>query len=118
MSIFQDLVEDHDIAHRYNYVKRFVATPKPRKPEQFRRLGVPPREEAQVDYGRQRAPTRTVPGNTPPYLFMSVDRPEGRPQITPAAKLLTGDGKLTATRAADVVKRLFGLSPTAFRTGA
>jgi len=36
------------------------------------------------------------------------EKPEGVLQIHPAAKLLTGDPKLTATKAADVIKRLLG----------
>ena len=36
------------------------------------------------------------------------ERPEGLIQIHPAAKLLTGDPKLTASKAADIIKRLLG----------
>jgi hypothetical protein len=34
--------------------------------------------------------------------------PEGQIQIHPAVKLITGDSNLTASKAADVVKRLLG----------
>lgn len=36
------------------------------------------------------------------------EKPEGLIQIHPAAKLLTGDPKLTASKAADIIKRLLG----------
>ena len=36
VSIFQDLVEEHGFAHRYNSVKRFVATRSPRHERQCR----------------------------------------------------------------------------------
>jgi hypothetical protein len=64
VSIYQDLVEAHGFAHRYNSVKRFVAGLKTRAPERFDVLEFLPGEEAQVDYG-QGAPTlyHTVSGN-------------------------------------------------------
>ncbi len=51
-SIFQDLVELHGFAHRYNSVKRFVRVLKAREPERFDVLEALPGEEAQVDYGQ------------------------------------------------------------------
>ena len=51
VAIYQDLVESHGFAHRYNSVKRFVARLKSRAPERFDVLEFAPGEEAQVDYG-------------------------------------------------------------------
>jgi transposase len=51
-SIYQDLVERHGFAHRYNSVKRFVRVLKAREPERFDVLEFLPGEEAQVDYGQ------------------------------------------------------------------
>lgn len=51
-SLYQDLVEQHGFAHRYNSVKRFVAKLKARSPERFDVLEFLPGEEAQVDYGQ------------------------------------------------------------------
>ena len=51
MAIYQDLVESHGFAYRYNSVKRFVARLKRRAPERFDVLEFAPGEEAQVDYG-------------------------------------------------------------------
>ena len=51
-SLYQDLVEQHGFAHRYNSVKRFVAKLKARSPERFPVLEFLPGEEAQVDYGQ------------------------------------------------------------------
>ena len=56
-SLYQDLVEQHGFAHRYNSVKRFVAKLKARSPERFDVLEFLPGEEAHVDYG-QGAPAR------------------------------------------------------------
>ena len=70
VSIYQDLVESHGFAHRYNAVKRFVARLKARAPERFDVLEFLPGEEAQVDYG-QGAPTLTANGKYKrPYLFV------------------------------------------------
>ncbi|MCK4303285.1 MAG: sigma-54-dependent Fis family transcriptional regulator [Candidatus Eisenbacteria sp.] len=41
----------------------------------------------------------------------TVENPEGRVQITPAMKLITGDAKLTTDRAADLIKRLLAIRP-------
>jgi transposase len=51
MAIYQDLVDLHGFAHRYNSVKRFAAQLRVCEPEQFDRLEFAPGEEAQVDYG-------------------------------------------------------------------
>ncbi len=74
-AIFQDLVDTHGFAGRYNSVKRFVARMRVREPEQFDRLSFAPGEEMQVDYG-EGAPTR-VPGTEryrKPRLFVATLR--------------------------------------------
>ena len=50
MSIYQELVDDHGFASRYNSVKRFVATLRAREPERFDVLEFLPGE----DYGERR----------------------------------------------------------------
>ena len=60
MAIYQELVDVHAFAGRYNSVKRFVARTRIREPEQFDRLSFLPGEEMQADYD-EGAPTR-VPG--------------------------------------------------------
>ncbi len=81
MSIFQDLVEAHGFAHRYNSVKRFVATLKARAPERYDVLEFLPGEEAQVDYGRG-APTNRPSGTAQkrqrPYLFVMTLKYSGK----------------------------------------
>ncbi len=78
VSIYQDLVEAHGFAHRYNSVKRFVATLKARAPERFDVLEFLPGEEAQVDYG-QGAPTLVRPGTYKrPYLFVMTLKYSGK----------------------------------------
>ena len=78
VSIFQDLVEEHGFAHRYNSVKRFVATLRQRAPERFDVLEFLPGEEAQVDYG-QGALTRYKPGKYKrPYLFVMTLKYSGK----------------------------------------
>jgi transposase len=75
MAIYQDLVDLHGFAGRYNSVKRFVARTRVREPEQFDRLAFLPGEEMQVDYG-EGAPTR-VPGTDryrKPRLFVATLR--------------------------------------------
>jgi transposase len=52
MSIYQELVDAHGFAARYNSVKRFVAKLRARAPERFDVLEFLPGEEAQVDYGQ------------------------------------------------------------------
>jgi len=77
-SIYQDLVECHGFAARYNSVKRFVATLRARAPERFDVLEFLPGEEAQVDYG-QGAPTRTASGKYKrPYLFVMTLKFSGK----------------------------------------
>jgi transposase len=69
-SIYQDLVEAHGFAHRYNSVKRFVRGLKVREPERFDVLESLPGEEAQVDFG-EGALTRYTNGKyRRPYLFV------------------------------------------------
>ena len=78
MSVFQDLVDRHGFAHRYNSVKRFVATLKARAPERFDVLEFLPGEEAQVDYGLG-APTRTASGKYQrPILFVMTLKYSGK----------------------------------------
>lgn len=78
VSIFQDLVEEHGFAHRYNSVKRFVATLRQRAPERFDVLEFLPGEEAQVDYG-QGALTLCKPGKYKrPYLFVMTLKYSGK----------------------------------------
>ena len=75
MAIYQDLVDAHGFAGRYNSVKRFVASVRLREPEQFDRLSFLPGEEMQVDFG-EGAPTR-VPGEDryrKPRLFVATLR--------------------------------------------
>ncbi len=51
IAIYQDLVDRHDFASRYNSVKRFCRSLRQAEPAQFDRLEFLPGEEAQVDYG-------------------------------------------------------------------
>lgn len=51
MAIYQDLVDQHGFASRYNSVKRFCHRLRQTEPAQFDRLEFLPGEEAQVDYG-------------------------------------------------------------------
>lgn len=51
MAIYQDLVDHHGFASRYNSVKRFCRSLRRVEPAQFDRLEFLPGEEAQVDYG-------------------------------------------------------------------
>lgn len=78
VSIYQDLVEAHGFAHRYNSVKRFVGRLRARAPERFDVLEFLPGEEAQVDYG-QGAPTRTASGKSArPALFVMTLKHSGK----------------------------------------
>ena len=65
MSIYQELVDTHGFAHRYNSVKRFVAHLRARAPERFDVLEFLPGEEAQVDYGQ--GALTLVPGKADTY---------------------------------------------------
>ena len=77
-SLYQDLVEQHGFAHRYNSVKRFVAKLKARLPERFDVLEYLPGEECQVDYGLG-APTLYKPGHYKrPYLFVMTLKYSGK----------------------------------------
>lgn len=78
VSIYQDLVEQHGFAHRYNTVKRFVARLRARVPERFDVLEFLPGEESQVDYG-QGAMTLHKPGKYKrPYLFVMTLKYSGK----------------------------------------
>lgn len=74
-AIYQDLVDLHGFAGRYNSVKRFVAKLRTKAPEQFDRLSFLPGEEMQVDYG-EGAPTRVMGGERyrKPRLFVATLR--------------------------------------------
>ena len=77
-SIYQDLVERHGFAHRYNSVKRFVRGLKAREPDRFDVLESLPGEEAQVDYG-QGALTRLPNGKyRRPWLFVMTLKYSGK----------------------------------------
>jgi transposase len=76
-SIYQDLVERHGFAHRYNSVKRFVHKLRAREPERFDVLEFLPGEEAQVDYG-QGALTLTAGKYRRPYLFVMTLKYSGK----------------------------------------
>ncbi len=77
-SIYQDLVEQHGFAHRYNSVKRFVRALKAREPERFDVLDCLAGEEAQVDYG-QGALTRLPSGKyRRPWLFVMTLKYSGK----------------------------------------
>jgi transposase len=77
-SIYQDLVEQHGFANRYNSVKRFVRWLKRKEPERFDVLEFPPGEEAQVDFGLG-APTLTGSGTyRRPYLFVMTLKFSGK----------------------------------------
>ena len=78
VSLYQDLVEQHGFAHRYNTVKRFVARLRARVPERFDVLEFAPGEESQVDYG-QGAMTLYKPGKYKrPYLFVMTLKYSGK----------------------------------------
>ncbi|HEX2825300.1 MAG TPA: IS21 family transposase [Burkholderiales bacterium] len=78
VAIYQELVDAHGFTHRYNSVKRFVATLKARAPERFDVLEFLPGEEAQVDYG-QGAPTLYHTGRYKrPYLFVMTLKYSGK----------------------------------------
>jgi transposase len=77
-AIYQELVEQHGFAHRYNSVKRFVRTLKRRDPERFDVLESAPGEEAQVDFGLG---ALTLAGNGKyrrPYLFVMTLKYSGK----------------------------------------
>jgi transposase len=78
-AIYQDLVDDHGFAGKYNAVKRFVHKLKARDPERFDVLEFLPGEESQVDYG-QGAPTRhpTTGKYKRPYLFVMTLKFSGK----------------------------------------
>ena len=78
VAIYQDLVESHGFAQRYNSVKRFVARLKARAPERFDVLEFAPGEEAQVDYG-EGAPALNNRGKyRKPYLFVMTLKYSGK----------------------------------------
>lgn len=79
MSIYQELVDTHGFAHRYNSVKRFVAKLRARAPERFDALEFLPGEEAQVDYGLG-ALTLVHPGGKykRPLLFVMTLKYSGK----------------------------------------
>lgn len=77
-SIYQDLVELHGFANRYNSVKRFVRHLRREEPARFDVLEFLPGEEAQVDFG-QGAPTLWRVGvYRRPHLFVMTLRFSGK----------------------------------------
>ena len=50
--IFQDLGTDHGFEAKYHSVRRFIAGLQQSTPLPFRRIEVPPGEEAQIDFGK------------------------------------------------------------------
>lgn len=78
MSIYQDLVEDHGFGHRYNSVKRFVATLRKREPLRFDVLEFLPGEEAQVDYGQGALTLWKLGQYKRPYLFVMTLKYSGK----------------------------------------
>ena len=78
VSIYQDLVEGHGFAHRYNSVKRFVATLKAHAPERFDVLEFLPGEEAQVDYGQGALTLHPTGKYKRPYLFVMTLKYSGK----------------------------------------
>lgn len=77
-AIYQDLVDTQGFTHRYNSVKRFVATLKQREPERYDVLEYPPGEECQVDYGLG-APTLYRTGRyRRPLLFVMTLKYSGK----------------------------------------
>jgi len=78
VSIYQDLVEGHGFAHRYNSVKRFVAGLKARTPERFDVLEFLPGEEAQVDYGQGALTLHPTGKYKRPYLFVMTLKYSGK----------------------------------------
>lgn len=78
VSIYQDLVETHGFAHRYNSVKRFVGRLKARAPERFDVLQFLPGEEAQVDYGLGALTLYRAGKYRRPYLFVMTLKYSGK----------------------------------------
>ena len=78
VAIYQDLVERHGFAHRYNSVKRFVAKLKARAPERFDVLEFLPGEEAQVDYGEGAASLDARGKYRKPQLFVMTLKYSGK----------------------------------------
>jgi transposase len=77
-SIYQDLVEQHGFAHRYNSVKRFVRTLKAREPERFDVLECLPGEEAQVDFGQGALTLHRTGKYRRPWLFVMTLKYSGK----------------------------------------
>jgi transposase len=78
VAIYQDLVEMHGFAHRYNSVKRYVRHLRAKAPERFDFLEYGPGEEAQVDYG-EGALTLLPNGKwKKPYLFVMTLKYSGK----------------------------------------
>jgi transposase len=69
--IYQDLVVEHDFAHSYDSVKRYVRKLKERTPEVVAHIHTQPGEEAQVDFGKA-APTLKNGRFVKPWLFKIV----------------------------------------------
>jgi transposase len=78
VAIYQDLVERHDFAHRYNSVKRFVRTLKRHDPVRFDVLESAPGEEAQVDFGLGALTLAANGKYRRPYLFVMTLKYSGK----------------------------------------
>jgi transposase len=69
--IFQDLREDHEFKASYSSVRRFIQGLRKTTPLPFRRIELPPGEEAQVDFGTA-APVVQDGKRRRPWLFRIV----------------------------------------------
>ena len=78
VAIYQDLVEQHGFAHRYNSVKRFVRSLKARDPERFDVLESVPGEEAQVDFGLGALTLAATAKYRRPFLFVMTLKDSGK----------------------------------------
>jgi transposase len=78
VAIYQGLVEQHEFAHRYNSVKRFVRALKRREPERFDVLESAPGEEAQVDFGLGALALNAQGKYRRPFLFVMTLKYSGK----------------------------------------
>ena len=65
--IWQDLVQEHEFNASYYSVRRYVTRLRKKNELPFRRMEVPPGEEAQVDFGTA-APVVTSDGKRRPHI--------------------------------------------------
>ena len=110
MSIYQDLVEQHGFAHRYNSVKRFVAQLKAREPERFDVLEYLPGEEAPGGLRRRARPRCTSPAEyRRPYLFVMTLKYSGKSFRKVVWKTRSGDLGPTARAGVAPLRGLLSL---------